>query len=324
MSQNVIISNRSDISTNDVIDWIEYLDKSYIRFNGENFVDGSEINLVLNNDEFNFSLADWKKKGAKNDNIWFRRFFPYDYYEHIKNGLKENKADILTNVFGEINTVFNFVLTQNTDEKHKRVRKINKLESLFKAKECGVRIPDTLVTTSKAKLVAFFKKHKKLIVKPLSDSLSFNYEKRKISAAVYTKAIDLNLLDQIEETFFVSLFQELLEKKYEIRSFYFNDKFYSMAIFSQNNSKTKVDFRHYDNLNPNRNVPYKLPKEVEEKLRKLMNKLKLDTGSIDLVRTNDNEFVFLEVNPAGQFGMVSIPCNYKLEKIIAEKVAQEF
>ena len=28
--------------------------------------------------------------------------------------------------------------------------------------------------------------------------------------------------------------------------------------------------------------------------------------------------VFLEVNPVGQFGMVSLPCNYQLEKRIAQ------
>jgi D-alanine-D-alanine ligase-like ATP-grasp enzyme len=48
-----------------------------------------------------------------------------------------------------------------------------------------------------------------------------------------------------------------------------------------------------------------------------MQKLKLNTGSIDMIYTNDSKFIFLEVNPVGQFGMVSKPCNYNLEKKIA-------
>ncbi|HEY0036114.1 MAG TPA: hypothetical protein VGB66_05465, partial [Longimicrobium sp.] len=46
--------------------------------------------------------------------------------------------------------------------------------------------------------------------------------------------------------------------------------------------------------------------------------LEMRTGSIDLIRTRDGRHVFLEVNPAGQFGMVSHPCNYGLEKKVAE------
>ena len=48
-----------------------------------------------------------------------------------------------------------------------------------------------------------------------------------------------------------------------------------------------------------------------------MDALHLETGSLDLVKTIDGRLVFLEVNPVGQFGMVSIPCNYHLERNIA-------
>ena len=51
-----------------------------------------------------------------------------------------------------------------------------------------------------------------------------------------------------------------------------------------------------------------------------MKNLKLDTGSIDMIVTLDGEYVFLEINPIGQFGMVSYHCNYHLEKRIAEYI----
>jgi hypothetical protein len=34
----------------------------------------------------------------------------------------------------------------------------------------------------------------------------------------------------------------------------------------------------------------------------------------------NKELVFLEINPVGQFGMVSHPCNYYLEKRIAQNL----
>ena len=87
-----------------------------------------------------------------------------------------------------------------------------------------------------------------------------------------------------------------------------------MAIFSQQSAQTATDFRVYDTVNRNRNIPYQLPKEIERQLKKLMTRLQLKEGSIDLIKTKDNKIVFLEVNPSGQFGMVSRPCNYHLEE----------
>ena len=96
-----------------------------------------------------------------------------------------------------------------------------------------------------------------------------------------------------------------------------------MAIFSQNNEKTKIDFRNYDRDLPNRTEPYTLPFDVEEKICKMMNALKLNTGSLDLIKSRNNEFVFLEVNPSGQFGMTAFPCNYPLHKEVSDYLIKE-
>ena len=90
-----------------------------------------------------------------------------------------------------------------------------------------------------------------------------------------------------------------------------------MAIFSQNDEQTQLDYRNYNRVKPNRNIPYILPKDIETKLQKLMDKLDLNTGSIDMMVTTEGEYVFLEVNPTGQFGWVSENCNYYLEEKIA-------
>ena len=54
----------------------------------------------------------------------------------------------------------------------------------------------------------------------------------------------------------------------------------------------------------------------------LMKQLQLESGSIDMVVTPNNEYVFLEVNPVGQFDYVSKLCNYFIEKEIAVKLIE--
>jgi len=37
---------------------------------------------------------------------------------------------------------------------------------------------------------------------------------------------------------------------------------------------------------------------------------------LDLIYSKENEYAFLEINPVGQFGMVSYLCNYHLRQFI--------
>lgn len=90
-----------------------------------------------------------------------------------------------------------------------------------------------------------------------------------------------------------------------------------MAIFSQNDKQTRIDFRHYNTNIPNRNIPFNLPSEYSNKLRRIAKKLNLFSGSFDILVNPLDEYYFLEINPVGQFGMVSYPCNYYLDREIA-------
>ncbi len=115
---------------------------------------------------------------------------------------------------------------------------------------------------------------------------------------------------------------EYIEKAYEIRVFILGDKLFSMAIFSQKNEQTKTDSRKYDYHNPNRMVPYLLPNLIERKLKALFKQLSLGTGSVDLIKSKNNEYYFLEINPDGQYGFMSETCNYNLDYEIANYLSQ--
>lgn len=45
-----------------------------------------------------------------------------------------------------------------------------------------------------------------------------------------------------------------------------------------------------------------------------MKGLNINMGSVDLLKASDGDIYFLEINPVGQFGLVSNFCNYHLEK----------
>jgi ATP-GRASP peptide maturase of grasp-with-spasm system len=191
----------------------------------------------------------------------------------------------------------------------------NKVEVLLKASVIGIKVPDWLVTDKKTYAMDFARKYEFVASKSF---VSFTFHNNKNSYKNLTKKLQLSEIQCFEDSFIPCFFQEYIDKKYEIRSFYFHGKFFTYAIFSQSNEKTAIDFRNYDNDTPNRCVPYKLSKNYSEKLDLLMKNLGLQTGSFDILVDKNDDYYFLEVNPVGQFGFGSYECNENIEEYIAK------
>ncbi|MCW3071897.1 MAG: hypothetical protein JWO44_1787 [Bacteroidetes bacterium] len=209
---------------------------------------------------------------------------------------------------------FPFALNLNIIGNYKQ-QNVNKLIVLLKARNLGIAIPGTYILADKTRIGDLLLKEE-LITKPYHEINSIEYNKTRYTN--YTSTVTAETLSVADHEIFPTLVQKKIQKLFEVRSFFLNGKFYSMAIFSQASDKTLSDFRNYDQESPNRTIPFQLPSELEEKLKQLFKELGLNSGSLDLIYTVDDEYVFLEINPVGQFSMVSYPCNYYLEKLIME------
>jgi ATP-GRASP peptide maturase of grasp-with-spasm system len=191
----------------------------------------------------------------------------------------------------------------------------NKLISLRVAQLSGLAIPATLITTKRKKLQDFKKRYGSIITKAVGNM--FLLESPHLFQSIGTHLIEDEQIECLEETIAPTLVQQKIEKSFELRIFFIQDVFYAMAIFSQLDEKTALDYRNYNRQRPNRNVPYQLPDDLKAKLKKFVSKMELNTGSIDLIVSTTGEYIFLEVNPIGQFGWLSLNCNYYLESKIA-------
>jgi len=198
-------------------------------------------------------------------------------------------------------------------------RSLNRLVLFELAATFGLTIPNYRIITNEGRVD--FQPSNQLVTKAMSDGIYTNIGNKRYYT--YTERLEREdiLIDTPE--IFPSLVMEEIKKAFEVRAFYLSGKFYSMAIFSQNNEQTIVDFRKYSSSKPNRTEPFILPKKVENQLGRLYKALNLSTGSADLIVDKDGNYVFLEINPGGQFGMVSEPCNYRLEEKIAKFLAYD-
>jgi len=309
-----IVSEEYDKTTDIVIEWLHYFKTKYSRFNS---FDRNDLSIGLS-DKKNFLQI----CNSEVDKIWIRRgrfqFIPTDLrYGVFSNYLKKEEGPLLE-YCEEILRDDNIIIGSYIEEIFN-----NKILNLHIAKKCGLSIPETLITNNKSDLLNLIQRHKKIITKsiflPPNIKLDTDY---KISSRG-TTIIKKKQIELMEETIAPTLVQEYIEKQFEVRVFFFLNKFYSMAIFSQRDRKTLIDFRNYNKTKPNRFVPFVLPSDVLNKIKSFIKKKRIKSGSIDLIFTKKEEFVFLEINPQGQFNWVSENCNYYIEKEIAEMLSDK-
>lgn len=313
----LINSSPRDVSTTQVVRYLKHQNKHFVRLNDTAYI--QQIFLINNN--FVAVLDNGEKIDVGSlTSYWYRRGqFKY----HIgKLDHSEHPFISTYNEFclEELKSVFDYFLDsikQNIPAigDSRTCLDVNKHIILSKANKLGLLTPDYLITDNKNDIISFKKKWGRIISKPLNSS--FFYTEDDYWYPVYTEEITDEVIKESPDTFELTLFQNLIEKHNEIRTFYLNGRCYSMAIFSQKDPQTKIDFRVYNHTKPNRTVPFNLPVEIEEKLDALMKDLAYESGSIDLLYTPDKKFYFLEVNPVGQFGSLSHTCNYNIEKQIA-------
>jgi len=322
----LILSIKGDYSTYEVCEWLRKLGKKFIRINGDSDNDVKFIHHDISSNELILSVCGKELNILDVTSVWYRR-----------SGLTKNMLDINVAAFKK-NVVFPERPNQHVKHHHSETKilldlvyyhlekrnminsyfnaSLNKLIVLDIAKNNGLQVPLSYIVTTKTRLVELLAFHGSLITKALSEGVYLFTENYAYYS--YTERLTPNRIKDFPETFFPSLAQVEIKKKYELRIFYLEGKCYPMAIFSQRDTQTQVDFRKYNLEKPNRSVPYSLPMDVQVKIHGLMADMKLNSGSIDMVVDKQNNYFFLEVNPVGQFSMTSRPCNYFLDKRIAE------
>ena len=165
----------------------------------------------------------------------------------------------------------------------------------------GLCIPQTIITNSPEELLDFARAHHgKLAVKALHPTVV--NAGTESSRFIYTNVVCQEEIIKYREDIKLApiLAQEYVEKKIELRVTVVAQKVFTCAIHSQDSERTKYDWRRYDFENV-KHEPSQLPPRVEQQLLALMEKFGLVYGAFDMIVTPRDEYVFLEVNPSGQW-----------------------
>ena len=185
----------------------------------------------------------------------------------------------------------------------------SKLIQLAVARRAGFNVPPTLVSNDRSAICAFIAHAQSLSQRVIYKTFTpVGWQEGDTYRQMYVRPVSR---EQIEQNSFIEavpgIYQQLIEKKFEVRSTFFGSRALSVKIDSQAHPKGMFDWRNAINLKGYLS-PIDLPSEVTEKCLRLMSAMSLSVGCFDFVVDKKGEYWFLEVNQQGQFLWVEAGC----------------
>jgi len=172
------------------------------------------------------------------------------------------------------------------------------------------------LTWFQAMLVYFESVYRRLTNQPKEEDPNYENALSTIRTKAFSSEALSGMLSNLQDC--PVIIQPLIPKKLELRITVVGEKIFAAAIDPTHNKiKNIVDIRD----NPIEEIPhsvYDLPENIVNLCRALLKMLGLKYGTIDMIVTPDNEFVFLEVNPVGQWLWIEQSTGLPISKAIAE------
>jgi len=186
----------------------------------------------------------------------------------------------------------------------------NKIHQLKLAKKHNLIVPQTLFSNDARKIREFFLQscNGKMIAK-LHGVISKSMGGENLLSTHIIDADSLEYIDDIE--YCPMIFQPYIEKEYELRIVYLEGEFFTGKINNSEHTDWRIAQGDYFWSG------YALPETIKASLTTMMKEMGLYMGAIDMIKSKDGNYYFLEVNPQGEWGMLQKELGFP----IAEKIA---
>lgn len=187
------------------------------------------------------------------------------------------------------------------------------------AAQVGLDVPKTLISNRPVSIREFYQQHRPIIAKPVRSGYVV---KSGVECAVFTTKLEDEVMNDLSDAALSpTIYQELLPKAYDIRVTIVGRQLFAVSIDSQSDPNAVIDWRKTENpLLPH--APIELPEPLQRSLLELMSRLSLTYGAIDLVLTPDGRYVFLEINPNGQWLWIDEMLSLGISRSIAEWLSE--
>lgn len=200
----------------------------------------------------------------------------------------------------------------------------NKIDQLRVAKQLGFRIPRTLISTNLDNVQQFIKQCDGATIAKAVKHGFYRHDGEVYLAL--TQKVDSEFLSNVDQYSSIPMiYQEEVEKIYDVRVTVVGTGVYATAIQSQEHEETKTDWRNWNvvsdvNLRHERMV---LPVDIQNRCLELTRSFGLSYSAIDMICSTDGNFFFLEMNPNGQWAWIEGTVGYPIRDAIINTMGYE-
>lgn len=174
----------------------------------------------------------------------------------------------------------------------------NKIDQLAMAHRIGLAVPDTLITCRSSSIRHFLQKHcGDVVVKAVRHGFVIGDEGMQLAG---TQRIDSSFPDRMHQYAGVpAIYQEAISRRSDVRVVVVDTTVFAVEIMG---ASDHVDWRIAEITGQSLDYQLiRLPLKIEQSCMTIVREFGLRYSSIDLIRSKDNGFVFLELNPSGQW-----------------------
>jgi len=297
MSSILIITNDHDEHADAVIRELDKRGVPVLRFHPEEFPQASSVSIEIRDGRVEGEIrnADQAVALSEISAAWYRR--ARNLFEGRRLSLTSEKLDNYVKAQSNATLV---ALCENLQtlwvgHPQKLRRAEVKALQLAEASKAGLKTPHTLISNDPAAVSAFVDGlgERDCAIKPLM-ALGVTDE-QGYRLPLTTTLPPGHSLDSAALA--PSIFQPYVEKAFELRCVVIGDKIFCAKLDSQADETTRTDWRAGAPVHE----IFVLPDQVEASLRRLMDSFALNFASLDMIVTPEGEYVFLELNPNGQW-----------------------
>jgi glutathione synthase/RimK-type ligase-like ATP-grasp enzyme len=298
-----VFTNQYEVNADIVIPLLEKRDISVIRINTEQFPIKIQRSILLENNSFKFFSGGKYISNTDIRSCWYRQPWSAEIPPKVSPGFHQLIKDE-----SEIATWSYMTLIDTFWMNHPLITHLlsnNKMLQMKYASEVGFTIPDTIITNNPQELLDFCEAHNGYSAIKMMSGKVFDSKNPDVFGCVYTQMVSHQYLkENIHRISLCPVFaQEYIKKKVELRITVVGNSVFPCTIHSQDSLRTLHDWRRYDFQNVKHEIAT-ISEDLKQKLFAFMKLSKLSFGAFDFILTPQEEYVFLEVNPGGQWGWI--------------------
>jgi glutathione synthase/RimK-type ligase-like ATP-grasp enzyme len=297
----LIITNQFDPHVDYVIEKFHARDVPFVRLNTDD-IPAPDSLLGVTDSEGGFELALYKTDAAIAHRdigaIWYRRPGEFQIPALDEESRRFARQEIRELVHGWWSTLSNHKWINDPFAIDRARHKVLQLQM---ASALRFSLPRTLITTDPQRFAEFWRTcHGNVVYKALGHATSRDDEGRYCLTP--TRLLDESFMERLEGIRVAPcIFQEYVAKKFELRITVIEGRVFTCAIHSQGSQQSRIDWRMHPDPESIQHTVYELPLELQHRCIDLTSGLGLRSGMIDMIVTPSNEYVFLEINPNGQW-----------------------